>query len=117
MATATNLTDSVRTRTLNYTHTAATVKNTIYLLAARVLVALTDAAASAENVFIHAAERIEMPKASGTAITAGATMYWDNVNSVITATATANTKCGIAVEDAASAATTVVIELDNLVNY
>lgn len=117
MATATNLTDSVRTKTLKYTHTAATVKNTIYLLAGRVLVALTDAAADVANIFIHGAERIEMPKASGTAITAGATMYWDATNAVITATATGNTKCGIAVEDAASAATTVVIELNNAVNY
>mgnify|MGYP001583295417 CR=1 FL=1 len=117
MASATNLTDSLRTRTLKYKHSAATVKNTIYLLAGRVLVAVSDALADAENIFIHAAERIEMPKAAGTAITAGTTMYWDNTAAVMTATVTSNTKCGIAVQDAASAATTVVIEFDNAVNY
>lgn len=117
MSIATNLSPSEGTRTLKYTHSAATVKNTIYLLAARVLIALMDAAASAENVYVHFAEAIEVPKASGTAWTAGATIYWDNTNAVFTLTATSNTKCGIVKEDAASAATVGVIELNNSVNY
>ncbi|MFQ5737142.1 MAG: DUF2190 family protein [Thermodesulfobacteriota bacterium] len=117
MATATNLTDSLRTKTLKYKHTAAVAINDIILLGGRVLIAIAAVLANAEGVYIHAAERVEMPKEAPLVITAGDTVYWDNTNAVITKTATANTKCGIAVEDAASADTVVVIELDNSVNY
>lgn len=117
MASAENLTDSVRTKTLKYTHTAAVAKNDIILLGGRVLVAIDAVLANAAGIYIHAAERIEMPKEAALAITAGDTVYWDNTNSVITKTSTANTKCGIAVKDAAGSASVVIIELDNSVNY
>lgn len=117
MAIAKNLTDSVRTKILKYTHNADVAKNDIILLVGRVLVSLDAVLANAVGIYIHAAERMEMPKEASLAVTAGDTVYWDNTNSVITKTATSNTKCGIAVEDAAGAASLVIIELDNSVNY
>lgn len=117
MALAENLSPSQGTRTIKYTHSAATVKNTVYLLGGRVLVAIKDALASAANIFIHFAERVEVVTAASQAWTAGATIYWDNTAAVFTTTSTSNTKCGIAVEDKASTTTTGVIELNNAVNY
>lgn len=53
----------------------------------------------------------EVPKATGQAWTQGATLYWDNTNSVFTTTATSNTKAGVAIEAAASADATGKVKL------
>ncbi|MCK5021371.1 MAG: DUF2190 family protein, partial [Candidatus Peribacteraceae bacterium] len=51
------------------------------------------------------------------AITAGATLYWDDTAKKITTTVGANTKCGVALQDAAGADSVVRMELDNSVNF
>ena len=55
----------------------------------------------------------DFPKAtgSGEAISAGAVVYWDSGNSVMTATSDSNTEAGHAIADAADADTTVRVRL------
>lgn len=54
------------------------------------------------------------PKASGSAINAGTTVYWDATNSVITATAGSNKRAGFAIETAASADVIVRVAINYL---
>jgi predicted RecA/RadA family phage recombinase len=55
-----------------------------------------------------------LPKASGSAITQGTTVYWDATNSVITATSSGNKRAGYAIEAAASADVTVKVAINYL---
>lgn len=109
------VTSGLNRKTMKFAHTAALLATQIELLRTRVLVALNATAANAENVFVHEAE-IEAPKEAPLVISAGDTLYWDNTAKVMTKTATANTKCGVATEDAASADTVVQMHLTNEVN-
>ncbi len=116
MAKATNLTDSLRTKTLKYTHTAAVAEDDIILLGGRVLIAFDDYLANAEGVYVHGGERVEAPKAA-VALTSGETAYWDNGAANFTNVVGTNTKCGIFVEDKLGGDALCVLELDNSVNY
>jgi predicted RecA/RadA family phage recombinase len=72
-----------RIRTIKYTHSSATVKDTIYYLNGMVLLAQNSADANVENVFIVAG-LIEYAKTSAQAWTGGQKIYWDAGNSVFT---------------------------------
>lgn len=102
-------------RTLKYTHSSATVKDTIYLLGGRPILAINSAAANAANAFVYEG-MIEYAKTSAEAWTVGVTVYWDNTNGVFTTTATANTKAGIALEAAANPSSTGLLLLMPQVN-
>ena len=49
---------------------------------------------------------------SNTAISAGAIVYWDNANSVVTSSSNGTVRCGIAVGSAANAAASVSMKLN-----
>ena len=101
---------------MKFAHTAALLAGQIELLRTRVLVALNASAADADNVFVHECDSLEAPKETPLVISAGDTLYWDNTAKVMTKTTTSNTKCGVAIEDAASADTVVQMHLTNEVN-
>lgn len=83
---------------------------TIVLLGVRLGVAGCDIAPG-ETGSLHVEGVFEIPKASG-AITAGAPVYWDATNSVVTTTSTNNTLCGYAVAAAASGDTAALIKIN-----
>ena len=97
-------------RTIKYTHSSATVTDTVYLLNGRVMLAMNSAALSVLNIFMIAG-LLEYTTDTGAAWTAGDKIYWDNTNFRFTKTVGSNTLCGIAYEDKASAAATAVILL------
>lgn len=85
---------------------SATTAGTMYLVNSIPMLALNDALANADNVFVHDAAKVEYTKETGQAWTPGDKVYWDDTNKRLTKTATANTLCGYAAEEAASADTT-----------
>jgi predicted RecA/RadA family phage recombinase len=101
--------------TIEYTHTAATTADTVYLLGGRVMLAVNSALANVENVFLLRGH-IEYAKAAGEAWVGGQAVYWDASAGNFTTTSTDNTKAGFAMEAAASAATTGQINLEPACN-
>ncbi|NOQ51724.1 MAG: DUF2190 family protein [Desulfuromonadaceae bacterium] len=101
--------------TVKYTHTAATVTDTFYLLGGRVLLAVNSVAADAENVFLIRGH-VEVDKTAGTAWVGGQAIYWDDSESEFTTVSTDNTKAGFAMEAAASAATAGQLFLEPATN-
>jgi predicted RecA/RadA family phage recombinase len=99
-----------RLRTLKYTHSAATVTDTIYLLNGRVMLAMNSMAANLSNIFVIGG-LIEYASETGVAWTAGDALYWDDAGKKFTKTSAGNTKCAIASEDKASAAATGMVLL------
>lgn len=97
-------------RTIPYTHSSATVKDTVYLLNGRPMLALESKDANVENIFLVSG-LIEYDKATGAAWVAGDTLYWDNSAGNFTKTSTSNTPAGIAAEAAGSSATTGIVLL------
>ncbi len=94
--------DGVRhSRTLLLAHTAAVTPGDVVVSGGQVLAAVSHADADAKSSFIYRA-RASLPKGSG-AIAAGVAVYWDESAGQVTATSTDNTRCGIAIEAAASA--------------
>lgn len=61
---------------------------------------------------LHVEGVFEFPLAASTAVTAGAAVYWDATNSVITTTSTNNTLAGYAVKAAASGDATVLVKIN-----
>lgn len=57
----------------------------------------------------------DIAKVAATAVTAGAKVYWDDTNKVITPTASGNLLVGAALDAALAAATTVRVVLDGAV--
>ena len=98
-------------RTLKYTHSAATVVDTCYLLNGRVMLAMNSAAISVANIFMYKG-LIEYKSETGVAWTTGDKLYWDNTAFQFTKTVGSNTLCGIAAEDKASAAAVGMVLLD-----
>lgn len=88
-----------------YAHSGATVAGTFYLINNVPMLALNDADANDDNVFVHEADKVRVPKATGQTWTPGDRIYWDNGNSEFTTApaAGANTIAGYAAEGAASA--------------
>ena len=102
--------DGVRhSRTLMLAHTAAVEPGDVVVAGGNVLVAVSNADADAESAFVYRA-RASFPKGTG-AIASGAPVYWDDSAGQATATSTDNTRCGIAIEAAASDDTEVVASL------
>lgn len=98
-------------RTIKYTHSVATVTDTVYLLNGRVLLAMNSAGPSVANIFMYKG-LIEYTSETGVAWTAGDKLYWDDTAKRFTKTLTSNTLCGIAAEDKVSAAGTGLVLLD-----
>lgn len=84
--------------------------NTIILFGTKIGIAGTDIAVGETGSLIIEGV-FEMPKASG-AITAGAAVYWDATNAVITTTSTNNTLAGFAAAAAASDDATVYVKIN-----
>ena len=84
--------------------------NTIILFGTKIGIAGTDIEVGETGSLIVEGV-FEMPKASG-AITAGAAVYWDATNAVITTTSTNNTLAGFATAAAASDDTTVYVKIN-----
>ncbi len=98
------------TRTLKLAHTAEVEAGDVIVSAGHVLVATNAYAADVEGVYIFRGP-VEFPKTAPLAIAAGDVCYWDVADGEINKTATDNTKAGIAKKAAASADTTVLVEL------
>jgi predicted RecA/RadA family phage recombinase len=94
-----------RITTLKYTHSAATVTDTVYLLNSRVMLAMNSALISTLNIFMIGG-LIEYASETGVAWTAGDKIYWDDTNKRFTKTSSGNTLAGVVYEDKASAAAT-----------
>ncbi|MFA5352921.1 MAG: DUF2190 family protein, partial [Thermodesulfovibrionales bacterium] len=88
-------------RTVKYTHSSATVKDTIYLFNGIPMLAINSSDANVANIFLVSG-LVEGAKVSAQAWTAGQKIYWDNGNSQFTTAATGNTLAGIANEAAAN---------------
>lgn len=78
----------------------------LFCVADRPIPANVKGALAVEGAFI-------LPKASGSAIIQGATVYWDATNNVVTTTVGSNKRCGFAAEAAASSDVTVKV----IINY
>lgn len=65
-----------------------------------------------EVVSVNVVGVYSFPKKASEAITAGADVYWDNTNGVITATAESNILAGYAIADAAAADAVVSIKIN-----
>ena len=101
-----------RGEALDYTNSGSTTidANTIVLLGARLGVVGCDIAPGATGS-LHVEGVYAIPKASG-AITAGALVYWDSTNSVVTTTSSSNTLCGYAIAAAASGDATALVKIN-----
>lgn len=97
-------------RTLKYNNSSAVAAGEILVLNGHVTVAVAAAAANAAGAYVFRG-RVEFPKAAPLAIAPGEKCYWDVADGNCNKTATDNTLVGIAVEAAASADTTVLVEL------
>ena len=84
-----------RGETVEYTPSAAVKRGDVINLGGCFGVAFDDIAADATGI-VNITGRYTMPAATGTAITAGAQLYWDATNKCVTTTSTSNTKIGIA---------------------
>ena len=98
-------------RTVNYTHTAATIKDTVYLLNSLPMLAINSADANAANIYLISG-LIEYAKTSAQAWTAGVKLYWDDTAKEFTTASTGNTLAGIAAETAANPSSTGLILLN-----
>jgi len=76
-------------------------------VADRPIAANVKGALAVEGAFIF-------PKASSGAISAGATVYWDATNAVITTTSSGNKRAGVAIEAAADGSTSVKVAINYL---
>jgi len=102
-----------RGESLDYKNTGNTKidANTIVLYGKRLGVVGCDIAPG-EVGSLHVTGVFKLPKASSTAITAGAEVYWDATNSVITTTSTNNTLVGFAAQAAAADDETVLVSIN-----
>lgn len=110
MAKATIRSGLDKTRTLKYTHNAATTPGDIILVNGQVLIAIGTAAANAVNTYAFRA-RAEFPKEAALAVAPGEKCYWVAAASNLNKTSAGNTAVGICVEDALAADTVVQVEL------
>jgi len=92
-------------------HGAATTAGTPILVNSRLCVPINTALINVENLFADDVPALEINKEAPLVISGGDTVYWDDGAKKVTKTAQGNTKCGMAVEDAASADTVAYIHL------
>jgi predicted RecA/RadA family phage recombinase len=72
----------------------------------------TKSALSGETVTIETTGVVDLPKAASVTPAQGALVYWDGTNSVVTTTASGNTKIGVATVAAAAGDATVRVRLN-----
>lgn len=97
-------------RTIKHTHTANTVKDTIYVIGGRPVLAMNSKDANLENVFV-ATGLIEYTKLSTQVWTPFETLYWDRTNSRFTNVAGGNIRAGMAAAPAANPSSTGLVLL------
>ncbi len=97
--------------TLKYTHTAAVSAGDVIAVNGLVLVAVNNALANVENVYIYNDARMTMPRVAATAFNVWDPVFWDNTNGVITNVVAGNTFCGYCAEKSLSADTTIFVML------
>jgi len=103
--------DSIQnTRTLVLSHTAQVAAGDIIVNNGMVLMAVNDALANAANAYVYMGKCI-FPKAAGAAMAPGDKLYWDGTANNVTKTVGTNTRCGMCVEGAQAADTSVVLML------
>jgi predicted RecA/RadA family phage recombinase len=103
--------DSIQnTRTLPLAHSAAVEAGEIIVDNGTVLVAINKAAANEKNAYVYMGKCI-FPKVAGTAANPGDKLYWDAAANNVTKTVSTNTRCGMCIEAASAADTTVVLML------
>lgn len=97
---------------LDYTNSsgAKIEANTVLVYGDRIGIAGCDIP-NGETGSIHVKGVFKLP-ISNEAISAGSTVYWDNSNSVITATSTSNTLAGYAAAAAASTDTLILVNIN-----
>lgn len=110
--TAVTMDSSLNLRTMKYTHSAALSPGDPIVVNGSLVIAVNKTAANEENVFIYGG-KINLPKTAALAISGLDKVYWDATNSEVNKTLTGNTACGICVEDAAAADSTVTILLEH----
>lgn len=93
-------------------HSVATTAKNFYVINGRVVMALNDADANADNVFVYAAPMLRVPKNTGEAWTFGDLIYWDNTAGNFTTTVGTNTLAGMVNENALSADAEGIIDLN-----
>lgn len=93
-------------------NTAKTIEaNTIQVIGKRIGVVAMEAAPG-QKYSVNVVGVYSFPKKASEAIAAGAEVYWDSTNGVITATAGSNILAGYAIADAAAADATVSIKIN-----
>lgn len=97
---------SIRVRTVEFAHTAATTALTPIVNSSRTWLPINTADSSATNAFIYYGEISGAPKTTGEAWAVGQVLYWDPATAKFTTTAGALVKCGHALATAASGDTT-----------
>lgn len=105
------LCDSHQINTTLKAHSAATTAKGFYVVGGNAVMAMNDADADADNVFVYEAPMVRVPKATGEAWTFGQKIYYSVANANFTTTSTSNTLAGIVNEDAASADAEGIIHL------
>lgn len=99
-------------RTLKYNNASAVAAGDILVLNGNVTVAAAAASANADGAYVFRG-RVEFPKEAALAIAPGEKCYYVTANGNCNKTSAGNTLVGIAVEAAAGADTTVLVELNN----
>lgn len=94
----------------DYTASAAVASGDVVVIGDRVGIAATDIAKN-ETGSVDLVGVFEVSKVAATAIAQGKKVYWDATNKVMTSAATGNTFAGYAHVAAASADTTVKVNL------
>ena len=97
-------------RSLVYAHTSAVTAGQIIVINEQVFMAVNAADANVSNVYVYQG-RITFVKNTGEAMAPGELIYWDATAGEATKVSTDNTKIGICLEDAVSAATSVMVML------
>ena len=97
-------------RTLKYTNSSAVAAGEILVLNGNVTVAVAAVAANGTGAYVFRG-RVEFPKEAPLAIAPGEKVYYVAGAGNCNKTSSGNTLVGIAVEAAASADTTVLVEL------
>ncbi len=99
-------------RTLKYTNASAVAAGDVVVINGNVCIAVGAYGAGAEGIYVFRG-RVEFPKEAALAIAPGEKCYWVAGAGNVNKTASGNTAIGIAVEAAAGADTTVLVELTN----
>lgn len=108
---ATLLGPSETTKTMRVTAPSAVTTGVMYIINGMSVVAMADADNGDEVVVCYECDRVRATKAAPLAIAGGDVLYLVAGLTEINKTSQANTACGLALEAAASAATTVDFRL------